>query len=78
MSSQVEIHISLGNGENNREGVNTVERKLEKDNDKTMPSISRLPMSVLPVNGIISDPMGSYTGIPEDPFETPVQDADDL
>ena len=26
----------------------------------------------------IADPMGSYTGIPEDPFETPVQDADDL
>ena len=26
----------------------------------------------------IADPMGSYTGIPKDPFETPVQDADDL
>lgn len=26
----------------------------------------------------IADPMGSYTGIPEDPFEIPVQDADDL
>ena len=26
----------------------------------------------------IADPMGSYTGIPEDPFESPVQDADDL
>ena len=26
----------------------------------------------------IADPMGSYTGIPSDPFETPVQDADDL
>ena len=26
----------------------------------------------------IADPMGSYTGVPVDPFETPVQDADDL
>ena len=24
------------------------------------------------------DPMGSYTGIPADPLEKPVQDADDL
>lgn len=27
---------------------------------------------------IISDPFGSYTGRPEDPTETPIQDADDL
>lgn len=27
---------------------------------------------------IVTDPMGSYTGIPENPEETPVQDADDL
>lgn len=26
----------------------------------------------------ITDPQGSYTGIPEDPMEKPVQDADDL
>ena len=26
----------------------------------------------------IQDPMGSYTGIPLNPFETPVQDVDDL
>lgn len=24
------------------------------------------------------DPFGSYTGVPDDPEETPVQDADDL
>lgn len=59
-------------------GVRAMERKLEKDNDKTMPTISRLPMSVLPMGGIISDPMGSYTGIPLDREEKPVQDADDL
>lgn len=27
---------------------------------------------------IVSDPLGSYTGISQDPSETPVQDADDL
>ena len=27
---------------------------------------------------ILTDPFGSYTGITEDPFELPVQDADDL
>ena len=27
---------------------------------------------------IKSDPNGSYTGRPEDPYEIPVQDADDL
>ena len=33
------------------------------------------------VNGvevIDCDPMGSYTGRPSDPYEKPVQDADDL
>ncbi len=27
---------------------------------------------------INTDPQGSYTGRPEDPYEIPVQDADDL
>lgn len=27
---------------------------------------------------ICTDPQGSYTGRPEDPDDTPVQDADDL
>lgn len=26
----------------------------------------------------MSDPLGSYTGVPDDPNEQPVQDADDL
>lgn len=25
-----------------------------------------------------ADPLGSYTGLPEDPMDKPVQDADDL
>lgn len=27
---------------------------------------------------IVTDPFGSYTGVPDDRSETPVQDADDL
>lgn len=27
---------------------------------------------------IVTDPNGSYTGRPKDPYEKPVQDADDL
>jgi hypothetical protein len=29
-------------------------------------------------NKICTDPQGSYTGVPENPNETPVQDVDDL
>ena len=28
--------------------------------------------------GIVTDPLGSYTGIAEDPLDVPIQDADDL
>lgn len=27
---------------------------------------------------IDTDPFGSYTGVPNDPFDLPIQDADDL
>jgi hypothetical protein len=27
---------------------------------------------------IVTDPMGTYTGVPANPYDTPVQDADDL
>jgi len=30
------------------------------------------------MKGTPTDPLGSYTGRPEDPYEIPVQDADDL
>jgi len=29
-------------------------------------------------NRIDTDPFGSYTGVPDDPYDKPVQDADDL
>ena len=31
-----------------------------------------------PKNAEVFDPLGSYTGIPYDPAERPIQDADDL
>ena len=27
---------------------------------------------------IVTDPLGSWTGVPENPYERPIQDADDL
>ena len=32
----------------------------------------------IPRGGSKNDPFGSYTGVPADPGEKPVQDADDL
>lgn len=29
-------------------------------------------------NDIQTDPLGSWTGVPENPYEKPIQDADDL
>ena len=38
-----------------------------------------LPEGPMNYYGIFrGDPMGSYTGLPTEPFEEPVQDADDL
>ncbi len=42
-----------------------------KRNGQSEPENSKKPP-------ISVDPAGSYTGRPVDPFETPVQDADDL
>lgn len=39
------------------------------------------PLRIWPTNmigGIVTDPLGCYTGIIEDAHEIPVQDADDL
>lgn len=45
-------------------------KKFQKKNED-------IPTSKLPGN-IQSDVLGSYTGVPEDAYEKPVQDADDL
>ena len=47
------------------------------DSDKFMRKNEDIPTSKLP-GSITSDVLGSYTGVPEDAFEKPVQDADDL
>ena len=48
---------------------------VKKKNDRSNEALPCTRVNELPP---VTDPMGSYTGIPEDPFETPVQDADDL
>lgn len=44
--------------------------------DVSSPESVNADHQMIPV--IYSDVMGSYTGIPHDPLEKPVQDADDL
>ena len=61
-------------------------RHSHRDNKATDKNISSgkfqkknedIPTDKLPAD-IQSDVLGSYTGVPEDAFEKPVQDADDL
>ena len=48
-----------------------------KGSDYSVKNGKRKEVAAPDVPGIY-DPMGSYTGLPRDPFERPVQDADDL
>lgn len=51
------------------------------EKDKKLREAIRNATAILPKGYIIpgnKDPLGSYTGMAIDPFETPVQDADDL
>lgn len=36
------------------------------------------PLEILSMENISTDPNGSWTGVPLNPFDVPVQDADDL
>ena len=50
---------------------------------KKKPKLPDFPPPFLPPEGGLSgsiqtDPQGSYTGLPEQPLEEPVQDGDDL
>lgn len=38
----------------------------------------RVPLEMIAMMAPMSDPNGSYTGVPINPFEEPIQDADDL
>jgi len=51
------------------------------EKDKKLQEALRNATAILPKGYIIpgnKDPLGSYTGVAMDPFEKPVQDADDL
>lgn len=48
---------------------------MEKKNNK---GPTKSAEKVIRMQDLKTDPNGSYTGIPEDPYEVPVQDADDL
>ena len=55
-----------------------MERKPKKNNDRNMLPISHFPVLGFPVKEIVTDPQGSYTGVPVDLNDKPIQDADDL
>ena len=48
----------------------------EKGKDNVLPKMVRKVVKA--ARGSDHDPLGSYTGQPDDPHEKPVQDADDL
>ena len=58
-----------------KESKNTV-----KNQELIEQGIPEIPMpSVQDYSGIVTDPFGSWTGVPsDDPLDTPVQDVDDL
>lgn len=47
---------------------------MEKKQDEVM----KKPREIISMKSTATDPFGSYTGIPEEKGEIPVQDADDL
>ena len=42
------------------------------------PLLPLMGNSLSVVDSVTTDPLGSYTGVPEDVIDKPVQDADDL
>ena len=48
--------------------------KTEKESKKAIPAVTNMKSD----SNINTDPLGSYTGTPDDPYEKPTQDADDL
>ena len=50
----------------------------ERKKIKSETEISDKVMDLLDMKDAKTDPMGSYTGVPVNKYETPVQDADDL
>jgi len=59
------------------EKTNLYRREVEKMKKKQAPEVhERIQPAQL--QSELSDPQGSYTGVPADPWEVPVQDQDDL
>ena len=51
----------------------------KKEENKHIPyPIPPLDLFAVPRGGIVTDPFGSYTGVPKEFRDMPVQDADDL
>ncbi len=53
-------------------------KKKEKKSEKLLKKVMAKPLEIVSMKNSKSDPQGSYTGIPTNPYDTPVQDADDL
>ena len=51
---------------------------MEKKKDKKIPAPMDEAMDLTIWQSAKTDPQGSWTGTPADPYEVPVQDADDL
>lgn len=52
-----------------------------KKQKKKAQEMMQFPPAAIPldlIDPIVSDPLGSYTGVPQDILDKPVQDADDL
>lgn len=52
------------------------ETKKQEKKEKSRFNPERFTMSA--DNRINTDPLGSWTGVPDDPYDKPIQDADDL
>ncbi len=50
------------------------EKLFRKNEEKIMEK----PMKIISFKAAKTDPNGSYTGVPINPYEQPIQDADDL
>lgn len=50
-------------------------KKKERNTQAVLPAPTNLRTDF---QFVPTDPQGSYTGVPQEPYEVPVQDADDL
>ena len=76
--------MSINNGKNN---TATDKKRAEGEKYKCKRKTQHIRLNIIdsPVgpnysewNGSLTDPLGSYTGVPVNRFEKPVQDVDDL